>query len=91
MSGILLVYLLHCALDRSCIRLMPVVLFIFFNLTAMVLAQVAKFALIGLAGLYYIRIRGFLALTTAVVAFAAMLDVMQIIHLVRAPKYWSQQ
>ena len=93
-QAFLLVYLLHCALDRSRIRLMPVVLLIFFNLTVMVLAHGGKIpVLIGLAaGLYYIahtRV-SFSALTTAVVAFAVMLViVMQIIHLVRAPKYYG--
>ena len=93
-QAFLLLFLLHCALDRSRIRLTPVVLLIVFNLTVMVLAHGGKIpVLIGLAaGLYYIahtRV-SFGALNKAVLAFAVVLVIgMQLIHLVRAPEYYG--
>ena len=93
-QAFLLLFLLHCALDRSRIGLMPVVLLIVFNLTVMVLAHGGKIpVLIGLAaGLYYIahtRV-SFGALNKAILAFAVVLVIgMQLIHLVRAPEYYG--
>ena len=93
-QAFLLLYLLHCALDRSRIGLVPVVLLIVFNLTVMVLAHGGKIpVLIGMAaGLYYIahtRV-SYTALTKAVLAFAVVLViVMQFIHLVREPEYYG--
>ena len=75
-SGIFALFLLHCALDRSRIRLMPVVLLIVFNLTVMVLAHGGKIpVLIGLAaGLYYIaHTRVSWSSYQAVLAFAVVL------------------
>ena len=93
-QAFLLLYLIHCALNRARIGLMPVVLLIVFNLTVMVLAHGGKIpVLIGLAaGLYYIahtRV-SCASLIRAVLAFAVVLViVMQFIHLVRAPKYYG--
>ena len=93
-QAFLLLYLLHCALDRSRIGLVPVVLLIVFNLTVMVLAHGGKIpVLIGMAaGLYYIahtRV-SYTALNKAVLAFAVVLViVMQFIHLVREPEYYG--
>ena len=88
-----LLFLLHCALDRSRIRLMPVVLLIVFNLTVMVLAHGGKIpVLIGLAaGLYYIaHTRVSFEPNKAILAFAVVLGIgMQLIHLVRAPEYYG--